>query len=99
MDSHLVMSDLASQKLQNRNELYGPSRCLARDAAKQKQLEDHMQQNFQRGAEIVHSTHTFQTTTAGDFGVRHDILDYCNLTGKLCVIVGLSQGLSKVSQS
>lgn len=59
------------QKLQRRNELYGPSRCLAREAARQKLVEDHMLQNFQRGAEVVPSNHTFQTTTAGDYGVRH----------------------------
>lgn len=64
------MSDLGALRLQRRKELYGPDRCLARDAAKQKQLEDHMKQNFQRGAEIVHSNQTFQTTTAGHYGVR-----------------------------
>lgn len=64
------MSDLAAAKVQRKYELYGPNRCLARDAAKQKQLEDHIQQNFEKGAEVVHSNQTFQTTTGGHFGVR-----------------------------
>lgn len=65
-------SELAAAKAERRSELYGPKRCLARDAAKQKQLEDHLHQNFKKGAEVVHSSHTFQTTTGGDFGVRQN---------------------------
>lgn len=79
------MSDPAALKLQRRNELYGPNRCLARETAKQKQVEDHMLQNFQRGAEIVHSNHTFQTTTAGDYGVRRTFLDSTKCNS--CVLI------------
>lgn len=62
-------SELAAAKAERSSELYGPSRCLAREAAKKKQLEDHMHENFKKGAEIVHSNQTFRTTTGGDFGV------------------------------
>lgn len=63
------MSELSAAKLQRRNELYGPSRSLVRDAAKKKQLEDHVKHNFQDSAGNAHSNHTFQTTTAGNFKV------------------------------
>lgn len=66
------MSELAAAAQgQRRSELYGPSRCLARDAAKQKLVEDHVLQNFQKGVEIVHSDYTFQTTMSGHFGVPY----------------------------
>lgn len=64
------MSELSAVVMQRRGELYGPNRCLAREDAKKKQLQDHIRQNFQKGAEIVHSNQVFQTTTAGVFKVR-----------------------------
>ena len=64
------MAELSAAKIQRRQELYGPSRCLVREAAKEKQLEDHVRENFEKGAVRVHSNHTFQTVSGLHFDVR-----------------------------
>ena len=100
-----TMSELAAAaKGQRRSELYGPDRCLARDAAKQKLVEDHVKQNFQKGAEIVHSSHTFQTTTSGHFGVhKGDFIFFIDSIFLMCsspriikTIIELNLKLSRV---
>ena len=64
------MGEKCPAQLQRRAELYGPERCLGREAAKQMQTKDHIKQNFLKGAETVYSSHTFQTTTAREYRVR-----------------------------
>lgn len=68
------MDDSSSIRVQRRIELYGPNRCLARQAAKEKLIEDHVKKNLQNAADQVHSNHTFQTTTAKDFEVSSKII-------------------------
>ena len=62
------------ERLQRRRELYGAGRCLAREAAKKKLVEDHVEKSFKQGAKEVHDDQVFQTTTAGDYGVRSNVL-------------------------
>lgn len=51
-------SELSAARVQRRNELYGPGRVLAREAAKQRQQKDHVGQNLMMGAGNLTTTHT-----------------------------------------
>ena len=84
-----------SAESQRRKELYGLGRCLARDAAKKKLVEDHLEQNFKNGYEIVDSNHTFQTTTAGHHGVRGLCIETITFH---CINSLIAQGVSRISQ-
>lgn len=62
------MSDVRAET-ERRSELYGPGRCLAREAAKKVLQQDHIKPNFQSGVNRQHSNQLFQTTTTDHFKV------------------------------
>lgn len=63
------------ERVRRRQELYGAGRCLAREAAQKRLVEDHVEKNFKQGAKVVHDNQVFQTTMAGDYGQKK-IQDY-----------------------
>ena len=62
---------MSEVRAERRSELYGPNRCLAREAAKKLLQRDHIKPNLQSGINRQHSNQLFQTTTTDHFKVDY----------------------------